>query len=158
MIKYVKRKIPPEEIEKAYVLTFKDAIKDWIEEGFNIPVYNGEAIHIANNSGMDLLKGKIVIVAGKFDESTEAYENIYYDLYPEATEPPRRGMVDVVSANRKRKVYLFLDPQLNKIQQETIKLYLEQSAGRARALREEGAKVYLFANYPIEDADIYYDN
>lgn len=158
MIKYVKRKIPPEEIEKAYVLTFKDAIKDWIEEGFNIPVYNGEAIHIANNSGMDLLKGKIVIVAGKFDESTEAYENIYYDLYPEATEPPRRGMVDVISANRKRKVYLFLDPQLNKIQQETIKLYLEQSAGRARALREEGAKVYLFANYPIEDADIYYDN
>ena len=158
MIKYVKRKLPEEVIAQAYVLTFKDAIKIWMEEGFNIPFYNGEAIHIANNSGMDLLKGKTVIVAGKFDESTDAYENIYYDLHPEATEPPRRGMVDVETANRKRKVYLFLDPELNKIQQETIKLYLEQSAGRARALREEGAKVYLFANYPIEDADIYYDN
>ena len=44
------------------------------------------------------------------------------------------------------------------MQIENIKLYLEQSAGRARALREKGAKVYLICDFPIEDADIFTDD
>ena len=65
LIKYVKLKIPAEEQKEAYVLSFKDAIPQWKEAGFKIPEYNGTPLHIANNAGLDLLKGKTVIVAGK---------------------------------------------------------------------------------------------
>lgn len=158
LIKYVKKKIPPEEIEKAFVLSFKDAIPLWEKHGFRIPkTSTGEALHLANNAGLDLLKGQIVIVAGKFDEAPDVYEDLYFDIHPEATEKPKRGWVKVETANRIKKIWLFDDEELTKIQQEKINLYLEQSAGRARALREAGAKVYLFANYLIEDADIYFD-
>lgn len=157
LIKYVKKKIPPEEIERAFVLSFKDAIPLWESHGFKIPEYNGTKLHLANNAGLDLLKGQIVIVAGKFDEAPDVYEDLYFDIHPEATEKPKRGWVKVETANRIKKIWLFDDEELTKIQQEKINLYLEQSAGRARALREAGAKVYLFANYLIEDADIYFD-
>lgn len=158
LIKYVKMKIPAEEQEKAFVLSFKDAIPQWRAAGFKIPEYNGTPLHIANNAGLDLLKGEIVIVAGKFDENDDKYLDTYYDIYPDSKTPPKRIMKTIKIADRIRSLYLWDNETLQDLQIETIKLYLEQSAGRARALRERGAKVYLFANFPIEDADIFTDD
>ena len=42
---------------------------------------------------------------------------------------------------------------MRKLQLQNIQSATEQSAGRARALREEGATVYLFSNLVIRDAD-----
>ena len=80
LIKFVKSKVPEEEQKEAYVLSFKDAIPQWKEAGFKIPEYNGTPLHIANNAGLDLLKGKIVIVAGKYDENDDWCEVTYLNL------------------------------------------------------------------------------
>lgn len=162
LIKYVKMKIPEEEQKTAYVLSFKDAIPQWEEAGFRIPykMENGKStpLHLANNAGLDLLKGETVIVAGKFDNNDDYYINRYYDMFPDSKTPPKRIMKTIKIAERIRSLYLWDNDILQDLQVETIKLYLEQSAGRARALREQGAKVYLFANFPIEDADIFTDD
>ncbi len=155
IIKYVKANIPEEEQKKAYVLSFKDAIPLWERAGFKIPEYNGTKLHIANNAGLDLLKGEIVIVAGKYDLSDEEYLDTYYDLHPDSKIQPKRILKKITIAKRICTLYLWDDETLQDLQLETIKLHLEQSAGRARALREKGAKVYLIGDFPIEDADIF---
>lgn len=163
IIKYVKSKLTEEEIRDSYVLSFRDAADKWKEAGFNIQYIKnvkGEDVplHLANNAGLDLLKGKSIIVAGKFDNNDDYYLNKYYEVFPDSTEIPKRVKQTITIANRIRTLYLYDDETLRKIQIETIRLYLQQSVGRARALREAGAKVYLFANFPIEDADKYIDD
>ena len=158
IIKYVKANVPEEEQKRAYVLSFKDAIPMWEQAGFRIPEYNGTKLHLANNAGLDLLKGEIVIVGGKYDMSDEEYLDHYYDLYPDSKTPPHRVKKKITIAKRTTTLYLWDDEVLQDLQIETIKLHLEQSAGRARALREKGAKVYLIGDFPIEDADIFTDD
>ena len=45
---------------------------------------------------------------------------------------------------------------MQEVQLERLQFFLSQASGRARALREQGAKVYVFANYPIPEADEYH--
>lgn len=158
IIKYVKANVPEEEQKRAYVLSFKDAIPMWEQAGFRIPEYNGTKLHIANNAGLDLLKGEIVIVGGKYDMSDEEYLDYYFDIHPDSKIQPKRVMKKVTIAKRTTTLYLWDDKTLQDLQIETIKLHLEQSAGRARALREKGAKVYLICDFPIEDADKFRDD
>ena len=105
-----------------------------------------------------MLKGEIVIVAGKFDYPDEKYLDMYYDLHPNSKTPPKRILKKINIANRTCTLYLWDDETLQDLQIETIKLHLEQSAGRARALREKRAKVYLIGDFPIEDADRFIDD
>ena len=153
LIKFVKSKVPEEEQKEAYVLSFKDAIPQWKEAGFKIPEYNGTPLHIANNAGLDLLKGKIVIVAGKYDENDDKYLDKYFDMYPDRTTPPSKVNKTVMIDNLVCSIFTWDDEALQKIQIQTIKMYLEQAAGRARALREAKAKVYVFANLPIKETN-----
>jgi len=156
LIAYVKKKLPPEELDKAFVLSFKDSIPLWREAGFNIPEgRDGTALHLANNAGLDLLKGKTVIVAGKYDLHDGFYYDKYCDLYPNREERPTRKNRALTINGITVKMFLWDDDMLRQIQLENIRQATEQSAGRARALREEGAKVYIFANYPIKDADLH---
>lgn len=158
LIRYVKKHIPKEEIKKAYVLTFKSSIEQWEHAGFKIPtvIENGEIkkLHLSNNSGLDLLKGEVVIVAGKFDYNEDEYLDTYYTLHPNSKTMPNRVPTKITIASRTLTINLFNDDELREIQIENIRMYLEQSAGRARALREENAKVYLICDFPIADADI----
>lgn len=155
LIEYVVSKVPPEDRQIAKVLSFKEAIPQWREAGFDIPQIGGVDLHLANNSGLDILKGQIVIVAGKYDDNDDKYLDLYYDLHPDATEEPIKKQQTVEINGLLQKLYVWADADLRAFQIENIQLYLEQSAGRARALREAGAKVYLFANFPIADADVY---
>ena len=156
LIKYVKEKIPEDECRQAYVLTYKDTMEIWERNGFKIPMYNGNKVHIANSAGMDFLKGKIVIVAGKPDLPEFKYNDLYHDLYPDRADEPTKGYHDLVIGTRKKKVYLFNDEKLRQIQIENIKLFLEQSVGRARALREVGARVYVFTDFILSDVNTFY--
>ena len=137
-------------------MTYKDNYEIWKNAGFRIPYYNGNLVHISNSAGMDFMKGKIVIVAGKPDLPEYKYKDLYHDLYPDRKDEPSRGYHDLVRGSRIKKVYLFNDEKLRQIQIDNIKLSLEQSIGRARALREAGARVYLFTDFILSDVDIEY--
>jgi hypothetical protein len=152
----VKEKIPKEEWELAYVLTYKDNERIWKDAGFKIPYYNGNLVHISNSAGMDFMKGKIVIVAGKPDLPDFKYRDMYHTQYPDRTDEPTRGYQVMVRGSRIKKVYLFNDEWLRQIQIDNIKGSLEQSIGRARALREAGARVYVFTDFILDDVDIEY--
>lgn len=163
LIKYVDSKIPPDIKESAFVLSFKDSIQNWKDAGYRIPYTqdeNGEqtAIHLANSAGLDFLKGQTVIVVGKYDDNEDVYIDKYYDLYPNRTDKPKRITQTVKLCGKSIKMFLWEDEQLRELQLEKYKQFTQQPAGRARALRQENAKVYLFSNYPIEDADIFYNN
>jgi len=158
LIEFVKKKVPEEEQKEAYVLSFKDAIPQWKAAGFKIPEYNGTPLHIANNAGLDMLKGKIVIVAGKYDENDDNYLDTYFDDNPDKTTPPSKTNKTVMIANRICSIFTWDDEKLRNQQIQNIKMYLEQAAGRARALREAKAKVYVFANLPIDDTDKWEDD
>ncbi len=154
---YILSKIPPEELDKAYCLTFKSLTHDasW-RSCFRFPEIDGDTLHLANNAGIDMLKGATVIVAGKFDYPEEWYTRIYRMRLHKSGDPTRNNHTLTING-MKVMMYVWDDPDLRKIQLEQINRFIEQAAGRARALRELGAKVYVFANYPIEDADIYYE-
>ena len=79
-------------------------------------------------------------------------------MYPDRTTLPSKANKKVMIANRICSIFTWEDEALRKLQIETIKMYLEQAAGRARALREAGAKVYIFANLPITDTDKWEDD
>lgn len=157
LIDYVKKKLTQEEINNSWVISFMGAVDMWEDAGFRVPTFDGDPIHPHNNSGLDFLKGENVIVAGKFDLNDEYYTDIYYDMYPDATEAPVKiTRLETINGKAVR-MFLWADEQLRNIQLENIRLTAEQSCGRARSLREGGSTVYLFLNYPVRDADEYRD-
>lgn len=78
-------------------------------------------------------------------------------MYPDATEPPQRKTCLETINGKTVRLFLWEDETLRKIQLENIRLFSEQACGRARTLRESGATVYFFSNYPVRDADEYRD-
>lgn len=144
-------------------MSYKDAISDWESAGYRIPYAQDKdgiltPIHLANSAELDFLKVQTVIVVGKYDDNEDVYIDKYYDLYPDRTDKPKRITQTVKLCSKSIKMFLWEDEQLRELQLEKYKQFTEQPAGRARALRQENAKVYLFSNYPIEDADIFYNN
>lgn len=162
LISYVKSKIPEDEREKAYVISFKKSIPQWIDAGFRTFEIQAEdgtytPMHLANNAGIDALKGKTCIIAGKFDMPSEYYNNIYYDyIAPNDIQSPNRTLIKREINGQICKIHTFENAQMQEVQLERLQFFLSQASGRARALREQGAKVYVFANYPIPEADEYH--
>lgn len=157
LINYIKKVLTPEQIANSYCLTFKDFADEFESAGFKIPrmPISGEVIHLANNSGLDFLKGYNVIVAGKFDYRDEWYFDTFYDLHEPTVELPHREKTKKIINGNAQQLFLWQDQQLQDIQLGNIREHLEQSTGRARALRESGANVYVFADLKIADADKY---
>lgn len=156
LIEYIKKSLPKKVIDDAYCLTFKDYTDYFEQKGFNIPYTpDGKVIHLGNNSGLDILKGKNVIVAGKFDYPDSWYFDVFYDFNDATAEKPHRENTKQIINGNAQKLYLWTDETLQQIQLDNIRQILEQSTGRARALRESGANVYVFADLKIADADKY---
>lgn len=155
LITYIKKSLPQEIIDKAYVLTFKDAVDEFSAAGFNIPTFDdGSLMNITNSEGVDKLKGETVIVAGKFDLNADYYNKIYFaDNDTDNLEPPSRNNHVIDLNGYRQKLYLYDDDELRAIQIEIIEKNLVQAVGRARALRCEDATVYLFTNFSIADVD-----
>lgn len=153
---FVRAKLPEEIISSSFVLTYKSWTDIWKAAGFNIPEVNGHNIHLQNCSGLDFLKGKSIIVVGKPDWNDFDYINLFYDHFPATTPKPKKQNRVVTINGKPRKMYLWDNECLRNIQLEIIGKDLNQAVGRARALRESDARVYVFANYPVQDADEYY--
>lgn len=157
---YIKSKLPQETIDNSCILTFKCRTKEendfWIDAGFRLAEQDGTQIHLANNSGLDCLKGRQIIVAGKYDLPDQYYQDIWDDISPNPAKLTRQNQrLDINGVEQN--LYLFTEPVMKNIQQQNIQQAVEQATGRARALRQEGAIVYLFCNYCISDVDEVYD-
>ena len=162
LIEYIKSSLPEEEWKDAYVISFKASADKWKDAGFKlIEIIDEEGrsipVHLGNNCGLNMVSGKHIIVAGKMDMDETYYNNLFWDYIAidyDQPEPERR--LHVVECNGvMQKIFCWDDERLRAIQMERINYYLEQAAGRARALRQAGAKVYVFSNFPIADADKY---
>lgn len=154
LIETVKRTLPEDIIKSAYVLSFKDSIPMWENAGFKIKYSADDVpIHLANNAGLDLLKGETCIIAGKFDKPDKWYIHKYFDLHPEETEAPKKKNQKIMLNGFMQNLFLFEDEMLRDLQVQNISEFLTQSAGRARVLRELNATVYIFSNFIIGDVD-----
>lgn len=159
LAKYMKDVLPPDVIEKSPLLTFKCVRKEeesfWKEQGFNLANDGSKQIHLANNSGLDLFKGRSIIVAGKYDLPHQSYQDMWDDIGDGSVLGRQNQNVQLNSVEQT--LYLYTEPEIREIQIQNIQQAAEQAAGRARALREEGTTVYLFCNFVIADADEVYD-
>lgn len=160
LIDYIKSKLDKDTIDKSLVITFlchdKSETDTWLNEGFTFADCDGTQIHLANNSGLDCFKGKSIIVAGKYDKPHTWYQDIYDDISNEPSELVRQNQR--ISLNGvEQNLYLYTEPTMRQMQIQHIQQAVEQAVGRARALRQEGATVYLFCNFCIPDADAVYD-
>lgn len=156
LIKFAAKNIDEDPTE-TYVISFKESVEEWVAAGYKILEYDdGKYMHLSHNAGVDALKGKTVIVAGKFDKPQRWYENFFYDwIYKAGMAKPQLKMQTIKVGDIYTKLFLWDNDDLRAVQCELIEKYLEQAAGRARALRDAGAKVYVLANYPITSADVY---
>lgn len=155
LAEYMKSVLPADVIENSPLLTFKcggEQDRDfWKGQGFNLANDGSKQIHLANNSGLDLFKGRTIIVAGKYDLPHQSYQDMWDDI-GDGTELVRQNQ-SVKLNGVEQTLYLYTQEEMKEIQIEQIAGTVEQAAGRARALREEGATVYLFCNFVIADAD-----
>lgn len=152
---YVKQVLPQDVIDKSLLITFKgtkDEQEFWAAQGFTLACEDGEQIHLMNNSGLDCFKGKSLIIAGKLDKPLQSYQDEYDDCHSQPKELTRQNQVIELNGVRQT-LYLFEDEETREQQLQFIQSITEQAAGRARALREGGATVYLFSNLVIADAD-----
>lgn len=159
MIAYANAVLPEDVKREAIVLTFKGATQKWRDAGYT--VYEAQDsdgrfvdVHLANNAGLDGMKGKKVIVAGKFDYPYKWYNDYYHDfINPDEDVPLNRRVATLTYGAMPVRISVFDSDFMGQMEMEFIAYFLEQAAGRARALREEDAEVYIFANVPIRDAD-----
>lgn len=153
MIEYIKSRVP--NYNEYWVLTFKDWTNTFKEAGFNVPSINGDYIHLANNAGLDFLKGKKIIVCGKYDKSDEDWINDWYALHPDSQadeqEALERVAMTITMNGINQRLFLFKDKELNEMQLEFIQKAIEQTAGRVRAIRESASEVLIFCNYIYPD-------
>lgn len=152
---YVKRVLPQDVIDRSLLITFKGSKEEqeyWSAQGFTLASEDGKQIHLMNNSGLDCFKGKSLIIAGKLDKPLQSYQDEYDDCHSQPKELTRQNQVIELNGVRQT-LYLFDDKEMREQQLQFIQSITEQAAGRARALRESGATVYLFSNLVIADAD-----
>jgi hypothetical protein len=147
--------IPPEVKERAYVISFKGTKEIFENAGYKVAEVNGEQVHLRNNAGLDCLKGEYIIVVGKHDRPDDYYLDVWDDCGDGS--PIHRQNATFNFNGVKQTLYVWDKELLRKEQLEYIQYVTEQAAGRARALREEGAIVYLFSNFVCAGVDEIFD-
>ena len=150
--KYIKSKLTQEQINDSILISFKGSEDFWREEGFHVATIEEEAIHLMNNAGLDCFKGKKIIIPGKFDYDEDWYLDLFYDTHDIDVKPQKKNQVIELNGFT-QKLFLWEDEDLRAVQIQNIQLAIEQTCGRARALREAGATVYLFSNFVVGDVD-----
>lgn len=155
MAKYIRSRLPREVIEQSYLISFKGSEGFWREQGFRTFDYDGAALHMRNNAGLDCLKGKSLIVAGKYDFPDEKYDDEWAFIGDGSEVGRQTFRVEVGGVSQA--MYLVDKAPLREEQIEDMQAVAQQTVGRARCLRCEGATVYLFSNLPDPDADEIYD-
>lgn len=147
-------------LNQYYLLTFKlsDDLQRQVEElGFKLPRIKDKQIHLDNCAGLDFLKGKEVIVAGKKDLPPDYYLKRYEDIKGEVVDHLPMKWFSISTNGVNCSCYLYEDSEMRSIQMDYINKIATQAVGRARALREANSIVYYFSDYVIDDVDELYD-
>lgn len=155
LAEYIRSCLTEEEISGAYVISFKESAGLWRSLGFSVYTEDEIDIHLANNAGLDCLKGRSLIIAGKYDVPDSVYRTEACFIEGcDAGKLARQNVTrDVCGVSRK--MYLIEEPTVQDIQLQNIMCMTQQAVGRARALREKDATVYVFCDVPIPEADEY---
>lgn len=108
-------------------------------------------IHFGKTEGFDNLKGKDIAIVG-----TPHNRPALYKLLGEALGYNTAGNITnhrVERNNYEFRIMTFADKSMRNLQLFLIETELEQAIGRARVLRED-CTVYVFSNYPCQQAEL----
>lgn len=114
--------------------------------------------HFGAIEGLDILKGKDIVVVGLPYHNELQYRFFMYAVYGTVYNPVEKSRFRRIEYNN----YSFkLNTQQNeryqRIQTYLISTELEQAVGRARLLRYN-CKVYLYSGFPVEQTSIVYNS
>ena len=137
-----------------YLITFKSCGKMAEEMGFKMPYYEGKILHFDNSAGIDTLKGENLIIAGKYNLPLTEWKNELIDISDGVPCLDLHNIKMTLERNgRKFTTWLYDNPIIQERQIEHLEEKTSQAAGRARTLRNNGNRVIIFNDFPIEDAD-----
>lgn len=152
MISLAEKTLPAEILDKKPDwISFKGTAEMIEKHGHNSISFNDVELHFGNNRGLDFLKGRTLVVLGKPDKNQDYYYQLW-DLIGDGSALDLSSQY-VMRNGIKQKLFLFNNEIIKDIQIQNLEYSLAQTVGRARALREAGAEVYIFANYVCEDVD-----
>lgn len=142
--------------ERKVIDRIKEFIPEW-EYGISFKKYDlylkGD-MHFGNAAGIDKFKGKNGIIIGTphLNESSYKLIGCYLgvDMNCESTKLQRQ---QIQYRGYEFNMMTYADQILREIQLYMISSELEQCIGRSRLLRED-ATVYLFSNFPCEQAEL----
>lgn len=156
--KYIQTKLTKEQIKKALIISFKGAKQLFEDAGYTVAVNDGQGeIHFMNNAGLDFMKGRDIIIVGKYDRPDEYYYDLWVDIRPEGDDSmPYREKQKIYRNGVWQTLYLWNKEELRNEQLEYMEYTHQQAIGRARALRED-ATVYLFSDYVPAGVDEIFD-
>lgn len=110
------------------------------------------SIHFGKSSGVDCYKGKNIAVVGTPHVCPEVYKMLAYMITQEDYKNQELKNRKTQYGNYEFTIMTYDDAILSSIQKMMISSELEQSVGRARLLRED-CVVYVFSNFPVEQAE-----
>lgn len=134
------------------VLSFKGSKQLWEAEGFKVAELDDEEIHLFNNAGLDFLKGKNLIVAGRFERPQSYYEDLWFDyegegeLYRQWQGASANGITN--------KVFSYNQKVIHEKWVEDINFITTQAVGRSRGKRYPTLNL-IMNNVPNPEADCY---
>lgn len=133
------------------VITFKGKTNEYEKKGVTM---NDAGIYFGNTSGINKLEGKDLIIIGTPHNVEYVYKLIGVHLGVDSKDMIRRRVVN--DRNYQFTFATYENPALQRIQMFYIRSELEQAVGRARLLRKN-CTVYLFSNFPCDQAEIIQD-
>lgn len=142
------------------VITFKDSKSIFKDAGFNV----AEDVHFGNTAGYNTLTGQNILVIGTYhipSTDLKMYSLLLFDVILPESEFIEAEMEDKkrYDINGIRLLFPSFDnPYIRITQFYLLQSELVQAVGRARLIRNPEAKVLLFSNFPVEEADCYYHN
>jgi len=161
-IDYIKESIKArgKTMQDVTVITFKGSKALFKQAGFNV----ADDVHFGNTSGYNTLTGQDLIVVGTYpipSTDLKLYSLLLFDVILQESEFNEIEMEDHkrYDINGIRLMFPSFDNPYVRISQfYLLQSELVQAVGRARLIRHPEAKVLLFSNFPVEEADCYYYN
>ena len=114
------------------------------------------ALHFGNTEGSNELEGEDILVIGTPYHAPFLYKLVAFSLGFDINEEEEMTRQLVTHNGYQFWFNTFSDPQLRLVQFWMIESELEQAIGRARLLRHD-CTVYLFSNFPLEQAEMVMD-
>ena len=113
-------------------------------------------LHFGNTEGKNMYEGKDIAVIGTPRKHESAYYMMAYAI-DDRVVPEKPQYLKVENGEYRFSFFTYKNVLLRKIQMYMISSELEQCIGRARLLRKDNT-VYVFSDFPVEQAMIRFDD